>query len=57
MASGKDFTVAIVGGGFVGLTCAIELAKSGVNVDVFEAAVSPRTLFIRIIPSLILCLV
>ncbi|VDB92178.1 unnamed protein product [Peniophora sp. CBMAI 1063] len=38
MSSNKDFTVAIVGGGFVGLTCAIELAKSGVHVEVFEAA-------------------
>ncbi|VDB92179.1 unnamed protein product [Peniophora sp. CBMAI 1063] len=34
----KDFTIAIVGGGFVGLVCAIGLAKAGVPVDVFEAS-------------------
>ena len=36
----RDFTVAIVGGGIVGLICAIGLANAGVQVDVFEAAVS-----------------
>ena len=39
MSSQKDFTVAIVGGGIVGLTCAITLARAGIEVDVFEAAV------------------
>ena len=39
MSSQKDFTVAIVGGGMVGLICAIGLARAGVQVDVFEAAV------------------
>ncbi len=38
MAS-KDFTVAIVGGGMCGLVCAYALAKAGVAVQVFEAAV------------------
>lgn len=36
----RDFTVAIVGGGIVGLVCAIELARAGIQADVFEAAVS-----------------
>jgi len=35
----KDFSVSIVGGGIVGLVCAIGLAKSGLHVDLFEAAV------------------
>ena len=39
MSSQKDFTVAIVGGGIVGLTCAITLARAGIEVDIFEAAV------------------
>ncbi|OCH96306.1 FAD/NAD(P)-binding domain-containing protein [Obba rivulosa] len=34
----KDFKVAIVGGGVCGLTCAIALVRSGVPVEVFEAA-------------------
>ncbi|VDB92182.1 unnamed protein product [Peniophora sp. CBMAI 1063] len=37
MCSQKDFTIAIVGGGFVGLVCAIELARAGIPVNVFEA--------------------
>ena len=37
--SSKDFTVAVVGGGVCGLTCAIGLAKYGVPVQVYEAAV------------------
>jgi len=37
----KDFKVALVGGGICGLTCAIALARVGVSVEVFEAAVSP----------------
>lgn len=40
MSSQKDFTVAIVGGGIVGLITAIGLARGGIDVDVFEAAVS-----------------
>ena len=44
MASEKKFTVAIVGGGFVGLVCAVELARQGIRVDVFEAAVRALTL-------------
>lgn len=31
--------MAIVGGGVVGLVCAIGLARAGVQVDLFEAAV------------------
>ncbi|VDB84926.1 unnamed protein product [Peniophora sp. CBMAI 1063] len=38
MRSSKDFTIAIVGGGIVGLLCAIGLAQEGITVDVFEAA-------------------
>ncbi|KAI9067863.1 FAD/NAD-P-binding domain-containing protein [Trametes sanguinea] len=34
----KNFEVAIVGGGVVGLTCAAALQKAGVSVKVFEAA-------------------
>lgn len=37
----KDFKVAIVGGGMCGLACAVALHKAGVEVDVFESAVSP----------------
>ena len=39
MSAEKDFTVAIVGGGIVGLVTAIALARAGMDVDVFEAAV------------------
>lgn len=35
----KDFKVAIVGGGVVGLTCAVGLRRAGIKVDVFESAV------------------
>ncbi|VDB99847.1 unnamed protein product [Peniophora sp. CBMAI 1063] len=35
---GKDFSLAIVGGGICGLTLAIALAKAGIRSDVFEAA-------------------
>ncbi|KAF7327334.1 Salicylate hydroxylase [Mycena kentingensis (nom. inval.)] len=37
-ASKKDFRVAIVGGGMVGLACAVGLARFGIHADVFEAA-------------------
>ncbi|MDI6750795.1 MAG: FAD-dependent oxidoreductase, partial [Rhodocyclaceae bacterium] len=30
--------VAVVGGGWAGLACAVELAEAGVAVEVFEAA-------------------
>ncbi|KZV75602.1 FAD/NAD-P-binding domain-containing protein [Peniophora sp. CONT] len=36
--TGKDFSLAIVGGGICGLTLAIALAKAGIRCDVFEAA-------------------
>ena len=39
MSAQKDFTVAIVGGGIAGLVCAVGLARAGIQVDVFEAAV------------------
>lgn len=39
MGSTKDFKVAIVGGGVVGLTCAVGLRRVGIKVDVFESAV------------------
>ena len=35
----KDFNIAIVGGGITGLILAIGLARAGLIVDVFEAAV------------------
>ncbi|KAJ3488207.1 hypothetical protein NLI96_g3020 [Meripilus lineatus] len=34
----KDFSVAIIGGGVCGLTCAIALSQRGVHVEIFEAA-------------------
>lgn len=37
--SKKKLRVAIVGGGVSGLTCAIALARLGVDVQVYEAAV------------------
>ncbi|TFK70746.1 salicylate hydroxylase [Pluteus cervinus] len=37
MAS-KDFTIAFVGGGMVGLACAIPLSHAGFKVDVYESA-------------------
>ena len=37
--NGKDFSLAIIGGGICGLTLAIALAKAGIRSDVFEAAV------------------
>ena len=48
MSVQKDFTIAIVGGGIVGILCAIALAREGVDVDVFEAA---ARLSQRILPS------
>ncbi|VDB99848.1 unnamed protein product [Peniophora sp. CBMAI 1063] len=36
--TGKDFSLAIVGGGICGLTLAIALAKAGIPSNVFEAA-------------------
>ncbi|KAH9949948.1 hypothetical protein B0H21DRAFT_776995 [Amylocystis lapponica] len=38
----KDFTVAIVGGGICGLTCAIALTQIGVSVQIYEAAIDMR---------------
>ncbi|VDB95787.1 unnamed protein product [Peniophora sp. CBMAI 1063] len=38
MPAQRDFSVAIVGGGIVGLICAIGIARAGVQVDVFETA-------------------
>ncbi|TFK70740.1 FAD/NAD(P)-binding domain-containing protein [Pluteus cervinus] len=34
----KDFTIAVVGGGMVGLACAIPLSRAGLNVTIFESA-------------------
>ena len=39
VAQGKDFEVAIVGGGICGLACALTLANQGVTVQIYEAAV------------------
>lgn len=36
----KDLKVAIVGGGMCGLACAVGLKNAGVEVDIYEAAVS-----------------
>ena len=36
----KDFSVAIVGGGMCGLLTAIGLSRAGIEVDIYEAAVS-----------------
>jgi len=35
-----DFSVSVIGGGIGGLALTIGLVKAGVNVDIFEAAVS-----------------
>lgn len=35
----KGFKVAIVGGGMIGLVCAVVLAQAGVDVEVYEATV------------------
>lgn len=35
----RSLNVAIVGGGVVGLTCAVALLRAGVHVELFEAAV------------------
>ena len=32
--------VAVVGGGVCGLTCAVALTKAGIDVQIYEAAVS-----------------
>jgi thioredoxin reductase len=42
----QDFQIAIVGGGIVGLVCAIALAKKDIHVDLFEAAVRTYIIFI-----------
>ena len=49
MSSGKDFTVAIVGGGLVGVLCAIGLGRAGIQTDIFEAAVCTFIHFLRIL--------
>jgi NADPH-dependent glutamate synthase beta subunit-like oxidoreductase len=36
----KEYKVAIVGGGMCGLVCAIGLQKAGIEVEIYEAAVS-----------------
>ena len=38
MTSSKDFRVAIVGGGMVGVACAVRLQRAGLQVDLFESA-------------------
>ena len=38
--SSEPLRVAVVGGGVCGLTCAVGLLKQGVDVHVYEAAVS-----------------
>ncbi|KAH8099305.1 hypothetical protein BXZ70DRAFT_943202 [Cristinia sonorae] len=40
MEVGKKLRIAVVGGGVCGLTCALALAKEGIQVEVFEAAAS-----------------
>jgi 2-polyprenyl-6-methoxyphenol hydroxylase-like FAD-dependent oxidoreductase len=36
----KDFNVAVIGGGMVGLVAAIGLSRAGLNVDLYESRVS-----------------
>ncbi|EIW86938.1 FAD/NAD(P)-binding domain-containing protein [Coniophora puteana RWD-64-598 SS2] len=38
MSSRKDLRIAIVGGGMVGVACAVRLMKAGLDVNLFEAA-------------------
>ncbi|VDB92175.1 unnamed protein product [Peniophora sp. CBMAI 1063] len=38
MNAQQDFRVVLIGGGIVGLICAIALAQKGVQVDIYEAA-------------------
>lgn len=40
----KDFQVTIVGGGIVGLACAIALKREGVPVQIYEATVCIQSL-------------
>lgn len=54
----SDFSVSIIGGGIGGLTLAIGLARAGVAVDIFEAAVSGpsvRQVEIQQASDLLLC--
>ena len=45
MSTTNNLRVAIVGGGVCGLGCAIALLKEGVDVHVYEAAVSESKLY------------
>ncbi|EIW83983.1 FAD/NAD(P)-binding domain-containing protein [Coniophora puteana RWD-64-598 SS2] len=38
MTSSKDLRIAIVGGGIVGVACAVRLQRAGLKVDLFESA-------------------
>ncbi|EIW86939.1 FAD/NAD(P)-binding domain-containing protein [Coniophora puteana RWD-64-598 SS2] len=38
MTSRKDLRIAVVGGGMVGVACAVKLQRAGLKVDLFEAA-------------------
>lgn len=44
--SSNNLRIAIVGGGVCGLTCAIGLMREGVDVHVYEAAVSVIMMFV-----------
>lgn len=39
MTGSKDFTVAIVGGGMVGMMAAVALSRAGIKIDIYESAV------------------
>ena len=45
--SQKDFNVAVVGGGICGLAVAVGLRKAGIEVDIYEAAVSLRNFLVN----------
>lgn len=38
----KDFSVSVIGGGIGGLSLVIGLNRAGIQVDIFEAAVSVK---------------
>ena len=40
----KDLRIAVVGGGLCGLICAVGLTRAGVDVQLYEAAVSLNSL-------------
>ena len=39
MSKHSDLRIAIIGGGVCGITCAVALAKRGINAHIYEAKV------------------